>query len=120
MATADKFGTKGKPTQKGIRSEKMAFFSKKRQGADFDFRCFMDPLYAAAVSVLAGEGMALMVGAAQGGTGILMSIYADGERLKVYCNDADQFTSWCHDVLETFASSSEDVYAAWGLPRREQ
>jgi hypothetical protein len=118
VAPTNKDGDKRKTTQAGVRSDKMQHFSRKRDGVQYDFRSFSNPLFGAAVMVLASEGMALMLGAAQGGGGILLSIYADGDKHKTFVADKDQFTTWCYDVIETFGSTSEDVLLAWGLPQR--
>lgn len=119
MAGMDSMGTKGKRTQRQVQNDKFTHFSRRRQSADFPFRAFSDPLFACAVQQLAAEGAAVMLGAAQGGAGIVLSIFLDGNKDKRFIGDVEQFSDWCHDVIESFGSTSEDAYEVWGLPHRE-
>lgn len=118
MAGMDSFGKKGKPGDKSTEKSRLATFGRKRQGVDYDWRTFGSPLFGAVMGTLASAGAALMVGAAAGGRGCVVSIYLDGDKNRTYINDAEQFSDWCHDVLEHFAEGAEDVYAAYGIARR--
>jgi hypothetical protein len=116
----DKVGRGGKAGSASKTNERLANFGRKRQGVDFDWRCFSSPIFGAALGALASSGAAVMVGGAAGGRGAVISIYLDSDKNRTYINDGEAFLDWCHDVLETFSEPSEDIYAAYNLQRREE
>lgn len=118
MAVSKDGGSDRKRSDAQIKNDKWAFFNQKRGRADFDWRVLQDPLFSCAVSCIAQEGGAVMLGGAQGGGGAVVTFFINNRKAKVYVDGAEEFADWCHDVIESFGSSSEDVYAAWGLPRR--
>jgi hypothetical protein len=120
VAGMDKMGQQSKKgATKGSQS-RLAHFGRSKQAVDYPWREFGSPIFAAALGTLAHNGAAIMVGGAAGGRGAVISIYLDGDKDRRYLNDAEDLVEWCHDVLEAFASPSEDIYMAYGLKRREE
>lgn len=118
MAFMDRVGREGAKRPKPKEDSKLAFFGRKRQGVDYAWRSFSCTEFAAALATLAGNGAAIMVGGAVGGSGAVISIYMEGDKHRTYLTDADALLDWCHDVLETFGSTSEDVYEVYGIKKR--
>lgn len=118
MAGMDKMGKNGAANGQKAKESKLARFGRTKQGIDYDWRTFSDPLFGAALGTLASSGAAVMVGGAAGGRGAVVSIYLDGDKDRRYLNSGEDLVEWCHDVLEAFSNPSEDVYAAYGLEPR--
>lgn len=110
MGAMDNMGNKGKGKQASKENGRLAQFGRSRKIADFPWHSMGTPLFAAAIGCLGNDGAAVMIGAAQGGKGCVLSIYQDGDKHRTYCSDAEELQDWCHDVIETFAANPAEVY----------
>lgn len=119
MPAMDGIGNKGKKPANKSDNGRLAQFGKSRKIADFPWHSMGTPLFAAAIGCLGNDGAAVMIGAAQGGKGCVLSIYQDGDKHRTYCSDADELRDWCHDVIETFAASPAEVYIGNGIEPRK-
>lgn len=72
-------------------------------------------LVTAALSAVSSADGALMFGVAQGGRGVVLTLFLGGQRAKTYVGSVEELEAALMECVETMASTSEDLLAAFGL-----
>lgn len=72
-------------------------------------------LVTAALAAVSGADGALMFGVAQGGRGVVLTLFLGGDRAKTYVSTIEELEGALLECVQTLASSSEDLLVAFGL-----
>lgn len=69
----------------------------------------------AALTAVGSANAAIMFGVAQGGRGLVISVFLDGERAKTYAGSAEELESILLECVDSLSSSAEDLRAEFGV-----
>lgn len=69
----------------------------------------------AALSAVSSADGALMFGVAQGGRGVVLTLFLGGQRAKTYVGTVEELEAALVECVETLASPAEDLLVAFGL-----
>jgi hypothetical protein len=72
----------------------------------------------AAIGTACASNVLLTIGAAAGGRGYMVSVYADGQQHRDYGADNEELEALLLLVIEAYRSESEDPYSAYGIEER--
>lgn len=92
--------------------EKMRAWAKRKSSTGVSWRDVSATSLRVALSAALSDGAALMFSAAAGGTGVCLTLFQDGDRLKEYAMTAEELNILLEGVGEAFASGSEDMHQA--------
>lgn len=68
-----------------------------------------------ALAAAASADAAVMIGVAQGGRGVVLTVFLGSQRAKTYAGSVEELESLLLEMIESLSSSSEDLYQAFGL-----
>jgi hypothetical protein len=89
-------------------------WAHRQRTSRFDWADVDRRLITAAIDAIATGGGAIMFGSAQGGRGMVLTIFFDGDRHKEYALTAEEFTELLLGALEAFNEGSVDFAALHG------
>lgn len=92
----------------------------RRQGSQtvgYNWSLVSATLVVAALDCASANGAAIMVGGLQGNRGISVTVFADGDRVKEFCNTPIEFSLFLCDIIDGLSSPSEDYYILYGIDR---
>jgi alpha-L-fucosidase len=69
----------------------------------------------AALAAITSRGGALMLGTAQGGRGVTVTAFLDGERAKDYAATVEELEEMLLEVVDSLGSPAEDLRSEFGL-----
>lgn len=93
-------------------------FRARKQSAAFPWRDVDPALLAALLECCTASGAAVMFGGVQGGRGISVTIFHEGEKVKEYCNTLIEFRQFSAVVIDGVQGTAEDYFTAYDLDRK--
>lgn len=103
-----------KDAKAGEPNDRGTLWARSRVAARSDWAAVDRRLVMAAIDSATSGGAALMFGSAQGGRGMVLTVFIDGDRHKEYASTADEFTELLTGILEAFPGGSVDIPALHG------
>ena len=108
--------SKGAKNSGGGAGDKLALFKKRRDSLGFPWSSVSGGLLVAALDAATKNGAAVMFGGTQGGRGVSVTVFRDGDKDREFCSFAEEFDDLMHEVISVLGSKSEDLYAIHNLP----
>lgn len=72
-------------------------------------------LVTCALSAASAADCALMFGVAQGGRGVVLTLFSGSQRVKAYSASVEELEQQLRELVESLSSTSEDLLTAFGL-----
>lgn len=108
-----KAGSSGEPGGLGER-----IFRERKHVMSFPWRNVDANLLAAVLECCTTHGAAIMFGGVQGGRGISITLFQDGDRAKEFCGTLIEFRQLGAEIIIGLQGTSEDYFTAYGLDRK--
>jgi hypothetical protein len=109
-----------KPRANGQKPSKVAptlsIWGSKAATNALDWSAVDARLVTAALSAVSSADGALMVGVAQGGRGVVLTLFLGGQRAKTYLGSVEELEGALYECVDTLSSSAEDLRQVFGLP----
>ena len=110
----------GKPGVNGSKPGRVAtplkLWGNKAATHALDWSSVDGRLLLAALSATSGADGALMFGVAQGGRGVVLTLFQGGQRAKTYVATVEELELALRECVETLSSTAEDLFTEFGLP----
>lgn len=100
----------------GASNTPLNLWGNKSATQALDWSSVTARLVTCALSAASAADCALMFGVAQGGRGVVLTLFSGSQRVKAYSGSVEELEQQLLELVESLSSTSEDLLTAFGLP----